>query len=624
MKNFTQENKIERDYYNQDFSQIKELRSRIRGSLTSKFPVDTKDLNLEGIIDFNNKISFTYITLFQEGLKPIRWGACKTTFEETINRDITKIKENKNFQNFEIENENKCRIMLEFVTDEVPVKIEDIKGISFGPKRFEPGITGLKIILNGTSYFYMPTDAWVQSQMTLKAALNTILRKTHIKDITNKISQRINILKQSDYECSLIKSRAFITYKNDILPLYRGTILNKYSPEEIKNQALNATEWNFDNMTEDGKFLYYYDAKEDNSIDHEHPNAPADDLYYNDLRHCGGIITYIRAYQLTKNQKYLDAAKRGIDYIITLTKEHKVNGEDAAYVFNNKKGKLGGTGLILVAMMKYRCETYDKRYDEYIIKYTRHILSRIYKTGEMLGYFIHPNIQNGNELIDLTDEERRITFSFYYPGEALLGLALFAKYFNKDEKLVKRVIELSKIALDWLVDERPKIYADLFTPLPADGWLMQAIEEWVSIPEFVKDNYINFVFKDAQTLMDKMYKHDDSPYIDFEGGYYYNYGDHYYPDGARSEGLISAYYLAKKLNKTKLAQTILEACQKSALSQMSLYNSDKNTYAHLNPKKSERGIRFKATRQWIRVDSIQHVACFFFRLYFAENNIDAL
>ena len=40
-------------------------------------------------------------------------------------------------------------------------------------------------------------------------------------------------------------------------------------------------------------------------------------------------------------------------------------------------------------------------------------------------------------------------------------------------------------------------------------------------------------------------------------------------------------------------------------------------------EKSKGGIRFKATRQWIRVDSIQHVACFYFRLYFAEKGISA-
>lgn len=139
-----------------------------------------------------------------------------------------------------------------------------------------------------------------------------------------------------------------------------------------------------------------------------------------------------------------------------------------------------------------------------------------------------------------------------------------------------------------------------------------------SNPEFQKDNYISFVLNDAQTMMDKCYTKDDSPFIDYEGSYYYNYGDHFYPDGSRSEGLIGAYYLAKKLNKTELADKILESCRKTAKSQMVLFNDDKNNYAHKNPSKSQGAIRFKATRQWIRVDSIQHVACFYFRLVFCR------
>ena len=81
---------------------------------------------------------------------------------------------------------------------------------------------------------------------------------------------------------------------------------------------------------------------------------------------------------------------------------------------------------------------------------------------------------------------------------------------------------------------------------------MQAIEEWASDPNFRNEEYINFVFNDAKEMINRTYKRDDSPYIDFEGGMYYNYGDHYYPDGARCEGLVAAYYLAKKLGKKNL------------------------------------------------------------------------
>ena len=621
---YSRENEIEREYYKKDFSPLKELLLRIRMALLYDTNVDLLGINLDEIIKYDENYTYVYITLFQEGLKPIRWGSCRKTFGQTINRNVEKIKNYSSFKEFDVGDTDKCRIMFEIITDQLPVKLEDIKYGEFSDARFEPGVSGLKLVLNGVPYIYTPTDAWTLSQMDLKSALNTILRKTHIKNITNKISERINILKQAMYDLFIIKSHAFITYQDSVLPLYRGNVLYEYSPEDIRLIALSGADWIVKYQKDDGRYLYYYDAKEDNYKDHEHPNAPSDNLYYNDLRHCGGIITLIRAYQLTGDEKYIISAKKGIDFITSITKEHKIDGQVGAYVFYNNKAKLGGTGMILIAMMKYRSQTGDKSYDDYIKKYTRHLISRIHKTGEMLGYYIHPLYNDGKPLIDLDETERRATFSFYYPGEALLGLGLFVNQFEDDELLRSQVIEKCKIALDWIVDERPTLYSDLFTALPSDAWLMQAIEEWVKNPEFRKDNLINFVFNDAKVMIEKTYQKDDSPYIDYEGGYYYNYGDHFYPDGSRSEGLIAAYYLAKRLENTELADEILEVCRKTAQSQMLLYNSEKNIYAHKNPQKSKGAIRFKATRQWIRVDSIQHVACFYFRLYFAENNIEVL
>ena len=53
-------------------------------------------------------------------------------------------------------------------------------------------------------------------------------------------------------------------------------------------------------------------CKEDNYIDHEHPERPEDNLYYNDLRHCGGIVTLIRAYQLTKDKNIIVIPSKNI------------------------------------------------------------------------------------------------------------------------------------------------------------------------------------------------------------------------------------------------------------------------------------------------------------------------
>lgn len=617
----TQNDKI-RKYFEQDFSPVNEILKRIRKSLLTGEKLIISDLNLKGIIDFKPSQTLVYITLFQKGQKFIRYGSKRNTLEETLNRNIEKLKENKKFQNFNVSDENLCRIMLEYVTSRKQVKLSELQSERFDENRFEIGIDGLEFRKDGISYYYMPTDAITYSHMGLGSAIKLLVKKTPIGKMTNKISERLKILKNSpDWEYYLFRTHAFVTFKDKVLPLYRGNIrFTEFDYETLKTQVLKSVDWCLENMYDDGRFLYYYECCDDTYIDHEHPKRPADNLYYNDLRHCGGIIACLRAYQLSNDTKYIEAAKKALNWSISITKTHETQWGTGCYAFYNKKSKLGGTGVLLVAAMQYRNITGDKSYDDYIKGYTRHIMSRVYKNGEILGYYIHPDFQNGQPLIEMDDDERKATFSFYYPGEALLGLALFVNYFKDDDELAKEARRIGEIALDWLVEERPKIYADLFTALPSDAWLMQAIEEWAKDEHFRKESYLNFVFNDANTMIEKTYKRDDSPYIDYEGGYYYNWGDHYYPDGARSEGLVAAYWLARFLGLKDKEQTLLNACKNVAVCQFHLFNSYENNYSHKNPDRSRNSIRFKATRQWVRVDSIQHVSCFFARLYMAEND----
>lgn len=621
MLDFKEQNDKERAFFEQDFSPINEVLHRVRKSLITGENLSITDLDLSDIINFDRAETLVYITLFQSGQKFIRYGSKRQDFQSTLNRDVEMLRKNKKFSDFDVSDEVKCRIMLEYVIDRHSVSPAKLNSVHFDNSRFEIGINGLELRKDGISYYYMPTDAITLSHMGLRSVLETLVRKTPIAKLSNSRSKRLEILSQSkDYEYYLFRSRAFITYKNDCIPLYRGNVrYTEFSYDVLYNQVIKSADWLLANMYDDGRFLYYYDCCDDTYKDHEHPTRPENNLYYNDLRHCGGIIALIRAYELTSDEKYIKAAKKAVDWSISISKSHDTQWGKAYYAFYNRKAKLGGTGVLLVAMMQYRSFTGDKSYDEYIKGYTRHVMSRVYKNGEILGYYIHPQFQNGQPLINMTDEERKETFSFYYPGEALLGLALFANNFLDDEDLAKEVRKIGKKALDWIVDERPHIYADLFTALPSDAWLMQAIEEWCKDKDFQKQNYINFVFTDAATMVEKTYRHDDSPYIDYEGGYYYEYGDHYFPDGARSEGLIAAYYLAKYLNMNNLAEKLLNACKRVAMCQFHLFNDEINNYSHKNPERSLNSIRFKATRQWVRVDSIQHVSCFFARLYKTEN-----
>ena len=324
---FIQQNNKEREFLNKDYPQMKELVKRIRTALSDGGKIVTNDLDFSEIIDYENNPNYIYITLFQEGLTPIRWGACRKKLEDVFNRDAEKIKSYKTFPEFDVANPEKCRIMVEYITDETPVETRSIQSATFSERRFEPGVTGIKLILGDDTYFYTPTDAWVLSQMSARQAINTILRKTYIKNLTNSISERIDILKKTPHECFIIKSRAFVSFKDEVLPIYRGNVLYEYSPENIKNIALAGADWILKYQKDNGQFLYYYDAKEDNYVDHEHPDRPEDNLYYNDLRHCGAIVALVRAYQATKDKRYLEGAKKALDFIITLTQEHDYEGE---------------------------------------------------------------------------------------------------------------------------------------------------------------------------------------------------------------------------------------------------------------------------------------------------------
>ncbi len=617
---FKEQNDNEREYFNQDFTPVNDLLKRVRYCLVTGKKLDIDDLDFTGIVEFERSQTLVYLTLFQSGRKSIRYGSKRATFAETLNRDIEMLHKNRQFSDFTVDDENKCRIMLEFVIDRKQISPKELNSERFDNGRFEIGINGLELRKDGISYYYMPTDAITLSHMGLRAVLQTLVKRTPIGKMTNKISERLEILAQSkEYEYYLFRSRAFVTYKDKCIPLYRGNVrYTEFDYDTLYSQIIQSVDWCLDNMYDDGRFLYYYDCCEDNYKDHEHPNRPIDNLYYNDLRHCGGIIALLRAYQLTGDEKYITAAKKALDWSVSVSKPHDTQWGTAYFAYYNNKGKLGGTGVLLVAMMQYYLITGDDTYIDYIKGYTRHVMSRVYENGELLGYYIHPAFQDGKPLINMNDEERKATFSFYYPGEALLGLGLYAN--NFDDELAKEARRVGEKALDWIVEERPKIYADLFTALPSDAWLMQAIEEWAKDEHFRKENYINFVFTDANTMIEKTYKHDDSPYIDYDGGYYYEYGDHYFPDGARSEGLVAAFYLARFLGHEELAEKLLKACKNVAMCQFHLYNSEESSYSHKNPERSVRSIRFKATRQWVRVDSIQHVSCFFARLFMAENN----
>lgn len=568
---------------------------------------------------YDPEISQIYITLFQEYRKPLRWGSRKRSLEDTLQRIVLKLRDNSRLAEFAVHDCKQCRIMFEMVIKESPCTIRNLTTLRVSINRFEAGVNGLKYKYQGVTRFFMPTDAITQSIMSVNQLLNYLSKKTGIAKQTNKISERVHLMRREPIEYTFVESMAYISYQDKTIPLYRGyPVPETFNRNIMYESMIKSIDWLVDNMNEDGSFLYFYDGTNDTKVDLDHPKM-TDPLYNNILRHSGGTVSLLRGYELTEKSTYLDAAKKSIDFFLTTFQEHKHEGQYACYPFYNKKSKLGGAGIGLVAMMHYYIHTEDEYYRKQLDGLTRHILSRVDDEGEMLGYYIHPRFYDGQPIINPPDVVKKELFSFYYPGEALLGLALYYQYIkNIDPQLKSEIYQQSLKALDFLVDVRPVKYDYLFDALPADAWLMQAIEEWVKIDGFKKQSYIDFVFNDTQAMFDHMYTEENAIAPDYVGGFFYNYGDHVYHDASRNEGVIAAYNLAKYLGEEDRANYIMENMLKSAKGLMHTLHTPESTYAHKYPQKSINSFRFKLTRQWVRVDSVQHAACFFARLSMTE------
>jgi hypothetical protein len=565
-------------------------------------------------LPFNNSHSYVAISLYQDNLTPLRKVSKREDLEVTINRVIELIRDSEEFALFRVNESNICRIQLEIVTEARPTAYQKISETRFSDDRFEPGITGLMVETPEKTVVYMPTYGYSKNHLTMRQVLSYLSQQFEASPKSGDTNERIDILKQETTGLYLLESISYLNIGDDVVPLYRGMPMDVDISDDKISAVLNQSgEWILQNRQGDGRFLYYYDGIRDSIIDHEHPTRTLENNYYNILRHSGGIIAVLNLYDLTGDSRYLAAAEDAIDYLVIQSRTHEYKNKTAYYVFYNDKSKLGGTGIALAALMRHRELTGSSKHEEHIHGYARHLLSRIDEEGEFIGYYIHPDYNKGRPILDPSEEEKEALFSFYYPGEALLGLALYERDMDLSKEQKEELQQAMLSAGDFLVFDRPVKYEYMFEDLPSDGWLMQAFEVMADSPELSKQEYIEFVFNDTQKMLSHMYSFNNSPYYDYPGGFYYRYGDHVYPDSARAEGLISAYYLAKKTENKEMVSKLERDLPLIVRSTLIQYNDAGKTYPHMYPWKSIGSYRFKLTRHWVRIDTSQHSVNFLYR-----------
>ncbi|MFA6016279.1 MAG: hypothetical protein WC742_14570 [Gallionellaceae bacterium] len=488
------------------------------------------------------------------------------------------------------------RLQIDFVL-ESPVSVDYSSAGSelTGNLHFEIGVDGLLILgLDGKTHIFVPGDGYVRSVMTM-GQLREYLNKIYGEDY----------LREAEFK--RFRSKSFISGQDSWLPLYRGhPVVGALTKHKIEHAAELAIGHIQRTQEKNGQFLYYYDAAMDSRRDHEHPKRhPDKNPYYNILRHCGGALTCIYYEKYSREGKTLGNVCRAIDYLIAQAKVQDYSGREGAYIYSEKKSKLGGTGIALYLLADYQLVTGDDRYREWADRFAWHLLNQITANGEFIYYNIYLDKP-------VSEKENQNHFSFYYPGESVCGLAKYLHLIDAGSRGV--FVEKLRKALDFLLLVRPVTRASEYSAVPSDGWLMMGIMELWDFEEMRDPMYADFVFSDAQKMIDHMYKVIDAPYPDYAGAFYYKYGDYPYADGARCEGLLGAYELAVKMREHEKANQLWPALRLAAWAVMHLVNTEDSIYFAKNPAIALGGIRFKYTRQWFRIDTIQHVASFFAKM----------
>lgn len=488
------------------------------------------------------------------------------------------------------------RLQMDFVVEPpVPVDYYAVGTKRTGDLHFEIGLDGLLFTgADGKQQIFLPGDGYVRSVMTM-GQLRDYLNRVHGEDyLRNAVFHRFH-------------SESYLSGTNNWLRLYRGhPVVGALTRQKIVHALELAIGHIQRTQEENGTFLYYYDAALDTRRDHEHPKRDPDkNPYYNILRHCGGALTCIHYEKYFRTGKVLDNVCRAIEYLIAQANVQQYGLKEGAYIYSERKSKLGGTGLALYLLAEYQMLTGDDRYREWSDRFAWHLLNQITDSGEFIYYNIYLDKP-------VTEAENQNYFSFYYPGEAVCGLAKYLHLVDSADRGL--FVEKLRKALEFLLLVRPRTRADYYSVLPSDGWLMMGIMELWDFAEMRDPLYAEFVFSDADHMINQMYKVTDAPYPDYAGGFYYTYGDYPYADGARCEGLLGAYELAVKMGNKEKMREIWRAMQLAGWSLMHLVNTEDSIYFAKNSSLALGGIRFKQTRQWFRIDTIQHVTSFYAKL----------
>jgi hypothetical protein len=317
----------------------------------------------------------------------------------------------------------------------------------------------------------------------------------------------------------------------------------------------------------DGSFHYSYNPLRDE----------ASDRAYNFVRHAGAAISLFDLYRVTREARYLDAARLAVTHLKTRFRAGRES--DSAYVLDNDgKAKLGANGLALVALAS-QMELDPKSADrQSAARLANLLLAMQRKDGSFESYY------------RIKGDEPSESVSLYYPGEAILGLMRLYKL-NGD----KRLLDGARRGASYLIESQSRMET-----LPPDAWLMQALEALNATER--EPRYAIHAIALAEAMIAEQYGNDNR--AGFAGAFRPGL-PRATPAASRAEGMLAAYRLAR-LTSDARASRIAEALKSSARFQLSQQFDRDNSFFLPNAERAAGGFREGLASLRIRIDFVQH------------------
>jgi hypothetical protein len=373
-----------------------------------------------------------------------------------------------------------------------------------------------------------------------------------------------------DWKVRIFSTTSFFHDGRQTYRLYRG---HRFPREVARKEVLEAARAGGDYLRRalgsDGRFAYIYD-----------PQSNRVARAYNIVRHAGTVFSMFDLYETTRDPELLKAAQRAAKFLRNRIKPYK-DQKNVLCVVEQGKIKLGAVALALVALAKQAEVTGDRS----ALTVARGLARYIQQSQRSSGEFISSRRYPDGEPTAFTSE--------YFPGESILGLL---RLYARDRR--KTWLDSAEKGARYLIQVRDRDRST--AQLPHDHWLLYALKELYGFRP--RRLYFQHSMRICRSITQS--QHRRPRYPDHLGSYYRT--PRTTPTATRTEGLLAAYRLARKIGTKKQATSIRDTIYLNVAFQLQTQLLGESVLYLEDPARSLGGFRESLTLYPVRIDYVQH------------------